>query len=156
MRETRGTPACRLSSGFVGRNCVVLFTSPAGPLRLHTGALQRSLTERFFWGTHRNREYWLVSIYQINVPVPQNGTSANWNHARTCTSVNTGPAQAKLLHPCWCKCALNFFSLLRIGVSRPMLIGADGSYKPFPASCQPMFCLVIVYKILGNIPELAP
>ena len=43
---------------------VYLFTPPAGPLHLRARALQRMLMERFFCGTCRNRERWLVSIYR--------------------------------------------------------------------------------------------
>ena len=56
-------PAHGLLSGSVCRNCVVLFTALVGPLRLHAGAPQRSLTKRCICGTCRNRERWLVMQY---------------------------------------------------------------------------------------------
>ena len=52
--------------------CGAVYTA-AGPLRLRGGRPKRSLMERFFCGTRRNRERWLVGIYRSKIQCREMG-----------------------------------------------------------------------------------
>ena len=84
-------PPPRLRSWSVCRNCVVLFTPSWHLQQASCRRLQRSLTERFFCGNHRNRERWLVIIYRSMTQCCQMGLAQ--------TETARGPAQKTLLHP---------------------------------------------------------
>ena len=91
--------------------CGAVYTA-AGPLCLRGGRPQRLLMERFFCGTRRNRECWLVGIYRSKIQCREMELQVKWNCVRTRASVNTRPARKTLPAsaggpaPRWCKCAL--------------------------------------------------
>ena len=107
--------------------CGAVYTA-AGPLCLRGGRPQRLLMERFFCGTRRNRERWLVGIYRSRIQCREMELQEKWNCARTRASVNTQPARKTLPAPAggpaprWCKCALNHDSIFTSLIAIPSSI----------------------------------
>ena len=102
----------------------------APPQQARGGHPQRLLTERFFCGTRRNRERWLVSIYRSMTQCREIGhpqmvkLRADPRQCKHWTRAENAPAPAGGPAPRWCKCAFMRFPVKRywyLNISVPLL-----------------------------------